>query len=106
MDKKKSAPPPRNNGSVIKALAIMDVLKRNFFHGFSPGELSKATGYCASDITRYTQTLEAAGWVERITETGRLRPSARFAQYALEIMRAMDAAKEQMEQLNHRLHRN
>ena len=95
----------KDNGSVIKALAILDVLFRNFFHGYAASELAEATGFSRSDITRYVQTLESAGWVERIAETNRIRVSHKLGQKAVQIMRALDAAAQRVEESKQRLTR-
>ena len=68
-----------------KVLSVLRVLERNFAHGFSAGELSEATGLSASDITRFVNTLEQAGYAERIPETNRIRPSIRYAQVCVQI---------------------
>lgn len=87
----------QDNKSAGKVLAVLDVLLRNFAHGFSPGELAKETGYSASDITRYVSTLESAGFAERITETGRIRPSHRLAQKALQILNSLNEAESRIQ---------
>lgn len=87
----------QDNKSAGKVLAVLDVLLRNFAHGFSPGELAKETGYSASDITRYVGTLESAGFAERITETGRIRPSHRLAQKALQILNSLNEAESRIQ---------
>lgn len=79
--------------SAEKVLAVLDVLMRNFAHGFTPGDLAKATGVAAPDITRYVATLEKAGFAERIPETGRIRPSHRLAQHAFQIMNSLNQAE-------------
>ncbi len=89
--------------SAGKVLAVLDVLLRNFAHGFSPTELVKETGFGASDITRYVGTLVTAGFAERIQETGRIRPSHRFARSAVQIMRSMEAMDEQIQQSKSRI---
>jgi len=87
----------RPTESALKVLAVLDVLFRNFVHGFSPGELADSTGFSPSDITRYVKTLEVAGFAERIPETGRIRPSHRLAQRAVQIMQSLDSAKERID---------
>ena len=83
----------QDSKSAAKVLAVLDVLLRNFAHGFSPAELVKETGYSSSDITRYVKTLEETGYAERITETNRIRPSHRLARYGLQIMSSLEAAE-------------
>ena len=91
------------NQSTTKALALMDVLFNHFAHGLTPTDLAQATGMSASDITRYVATLEAAGWAERIQETGRIRPSVRVAQKAMAVLRSMDSARQRLEEIQARL---
>jgi DNA-binding IclR family transcriptional regulator len=79
--------------SAVKVLAVLNVLFRNFAYGFSNKELATQTGIPASDITRYVNTLELAGFAERIPETGRIRVSHRTAQMAVQVMRALDEAE-------------
>lgn len=93
----------QENKSAGKVLNVLTVLIRNFAYGFSPTELTKATGYSASDITRYVQTLEQAGFAERIQETGRIRPSHKFAQAAIQIMNSVNEADRKLSETKNRL---
>lgn len=90
--------------SAAKVLGVLDVLLRNFAHGFSPTELSRETGLAPSDITRYVAVLEQAGFAERIQETNRIRPSHRHARFAIQIMRSLDAADQQLAETKSRLY--
>ncbi len=96
----------QDNKSAAKVLAVLDVLSNNFFHGYASSELAQATGYSASDITRYVNTLVNAGFAERIPETGRIRPSVRFANKSIQIMNALNQAESQVEQLKNRINRS
>lgn len=89
--------------SALKVLVVLDVLYRNFAHGFSSGELTKETGFSAPDITRYVQTLEKAGFAERIPETHRIRPSMRHARFAIQVMNSLQAAEQRMTEIKGRL---
>ena len=89
--------------SAGKVLEVLNVLLGHFAHGLTPTDLVKATGLSASNITRYVATLEAAGFAERIPETGRIRPSTRLAQHAVGILRSLDAAKQRVDEIVHRL---
>jgi len=91
--------------SALKVLAVLDVLLRNFAHGFSPTELARETGYSASDITRYVATLEKAGFAERIPETGRIRPNHRIAQQAVQILKSLEGAANRIQESQNRLNR-
>jgi DNA-binding IclR family transcriptional regulator len=95
----------QDNKSAGKVLRVLDVLLRNFTHGFSNGELVKETGYSASDICRYVSTLESAGFAERIPETSRIRPSHRLAQHAVQILKSLESAKERIKESQERLNR-
>ena len=97
--------PVSANNSVLKACKIMDVLFRNFFHGYSASELADTTGLGRSDITRYVQSLVAAGWAERIPETGRIRPSHKVAQSAVQVMNELESAEARVNESKQRLTR-
>ena len=89
--------------SAGKVLEVLNVLLGHFAHGLTPTDLVKATGLSASNITRYVATLEEKGFAERIPETGRIRPSTRLAQHAVGILRSLDAAKQRVDEIVHRL---
>lgn len=89
--------------SAGKVLEVLNVLLGHFAHGLTPSELVKATGLSPSNITRYVATLEAAGFAERIPETGRIRPSVRHAQHAVAILRSLDSAKQRIDEIQNRL---
>lgn len=92
--------------SALKVLEVLNVLLRNFAYGYSPTELAKETGFGASDITRYVNTLETAGFAERIQETGRIRPSHRLAQKGLQIWQSLESAQQKLDETKSRLLRN
>ena len=96
----------QDSKSAAKVLTVLDVLLRNFAHGFSPSELVQATGFSGSDITRYVQTLEQAGYAERISETNRIRPSHRFARYGVQIMHSLESAEAKFSESKNRLLKN
>ena len=89
--------------SAGKVLDVLNVLLGHFAHGLTPTDLVKATGLSASNITRYVATLEAAGFAERIPETGRIRPSSRLAQHAVSILRSLDSARQRIDEMTNRL---
>ncbi|MEC4750031.1 helix-turn-helix domain-containing protein [Methylomicrobium sp. Wu6] len=91
--------------STLKVLAVMKVLTRNMAHGFSSSELARETGLSASDITRYVNTLENAGFAERIAETGRIRPSIWFAKSSLAMLHSIDQAQERLGEIKQRMNR-
>lgn len=93
----------RMHNSGVKMFKVLDVLTRNFFHGFSPTEISKETGYSLSAINGYVNTLVEAGYAERIQETGRIRPSTRYAKQAVQILHALETAQAQVSQIKSRL---
>ncbi|MDR1710018.1 MAG: MarR family transcriptional regulator [Candidatus Accumulibacter sp.] len=93
----------RINRAATKVLDVLNVLLGHFAHGLTPTELAKATGLSASNITRYVTTLEAAGFAERIPETGRVRPSHRLAQHAVSILQSLDAARARLDESINRL---
>lgn len=98
-----AAEPKGTSQSAGKVLDVLNVLLGHFAHGLTPTELAKATGLEPSSITRYVATLEEKGFAERIPETGRIRPSVRLAQHAVGILRSLDAAKQRVDEIVHRL---
>lgn len=98
-----AAEPKGTSQSAGKVLDVLNVLLGHFAHGLTPTELAKATGLEPSSITRYVATLEEKGFAERIPETGRIRPSTRLAQHAVGILRSLDAAKQRVDEIVHRL---
>lgn len=94
---------PKTSQSAGKVLDVLNVLLGHFAHGLTPTELAKATNLEPSAITRYVATLEEKGFAERIPETGRIRPSSRLAQHAVGILRSLDAAKQRIDEITHRL---
>ncbi len=98
-----AAEPKGTSQSAGKVLDVLNVLLGNFAHGLTPTDLVKATGLSASNITRYVATLEAAGFAERIPETGRIRPSSRLAQHAVSILRSLDSARQRIDEMTNRL---
>lgn len=96
----------RMSNSAVKVFKVLDVLTRNFFHGFSPTEIATETGYSLSSINGYVNTLIEAGYAERIQETSRVRPSQRFARAAVQIMNALQTAEQQVAGLQQRLNRD
>lgn len=83
--------------SAEKVLDVLNVLLKNFAVGFTNGELAKATGLSASNITRYVAVLESAGFAERIPETDRIRPSHNLAKQAISILTSLDEAKQRLD---------
>lgn len=98
-----TAEPKGTSQSAGKVLNILNVLLGHFAHGLTPTELAKATGLEPSSITRYIATLEAAGFAERVPETGRIRPSSRLAQHAVSILRSLDSARQRIDEMTNRL---
>jgi len=98
-----AAEPKGTSQSAGKVLDVLNVLLGHFAHGLTPTELAKATGLEPSSITRYVATLEEKGFAERIPETGRIRPSSRLAQHAVGILRSLDAAKQRVDEIVHRI---
>lgn len=94
---------PATSQAAEKTLDVLNALLGHFAHGLTPGDLAKATGIEPASITRYVATLEKKGFVERIPETGRIRPSVRFAQHAISIMRSLDSARARLDEIGTRI---
>ncbi|KMN33098.1 transcriptional regulator [Chromobacterium sp. LK1] len=95
--------PSQTTKSAEKVLEVLTVLLGHFTHGLTPGELAKATDLSPSNITRYVATLEEKGFVERIPETGRIRPSVKLAQHAVSILRGLEVSRQRLDELTSRI---
>ncbi|MCQ8182206.1 helix-turn-helix domain-containing protein [Methylomonas sp. SURF-1] len=97
---------PRMSNSAVKVFKVLDVLNRNYFHGYTPTEIAEETGFNLSAINSYVNTLIEAGYAERIQETGRIRPGlSKFARIAVQILNAMQTAEQQVAGLKQRMNR-
>jgi DNA-binding IclR family transcriptional regulator len=94
----------KTNQSAAKVFSVLDVLWRNFANGYTPGELSKATGLPPSGITGYVATLIEAGYAERIPDTDRIRVSVQAARKALQVLNSMDAEERRLSEIKSRLY--
>jgi DNA-binding IclR family transcriptional regulator len=100
-------PTKRNEiASAVKVLAVLDVLSRNFMHGFTQTELARETGFDTTSIHRYVNALISANYAEIIQETGRIRPSIRYAQIAIGILNNVESAAQRVSEIRARLARN
>lgn len=89
--------------SAAKVFAVLDVLFRDFHNGYSPGDLTKATGLTGSDVTRFVNTLLEAGYAERIQETGRIRVSVAAARKAMQVMSSLEHAEGRIKEARSRI---
>jgi DNA-binding IclR family transcriptional regulator len=90
--------------SAGKVLEVLDLLFRgDFSAGMSPGDIGREARLSPSAVTRYVATLEAAGAIERIPETGRIRPSVRWAQHATSVLRSLESAARRAQELTARV---
>ena len=92
------------NQCAAKVFTVLDVLWRNFANGYTPGELSKATGLSPSNITHYVNTLEQAGYAERIPATGRISISVSAARKALQVMQSIESEENRLSEIKGRLY--
>lgn len=89
--------------SAAKVFTVLDVLFRDFQHGYTSGDLIKATGLSGSDITRFVNTLLEAGYAERIHETNRIRVSIAAARKAMQVMQSLDSAEHRVKETRSRI---
>ena len=87
----------------ITTLRILDVLLNNFAHGLTNGEVAKAAGISPSQAVHHVAALEAAGFAERVPETGRIRPSVRIAQKSTQIFRSLADAQQRIGEISNRI---
>ena len=89
--------------ALARGLRLMDVMWESFAVGMSSGEVAKAAKESPSYATRALQTLAAAGWVERVPETERWRPSVRAARRLAAVNRDMDRQDHRLTELRARV---
>ena len=95
--------PTGTTKAAVKVLDVLNVLMGHFAHGLAQVDLVKATGYPPPAISRYVAVLVDSGYAERIPETGRIRPSIRFAQLAVGILSDVERAKNRLDEIQARL---
>jgi DNA-binding IclR family transcriptional regulator len=91
--------------SAGKVLDVLDLLTRNFAHGYSPTEISKATGLEPSQVTRYVETLIEKGWAEIIPATRRIRLAHRVALVGIQVIQSLDQESNRIEESRQRITR-
>lgn len=89
--------------SARKVLRVLNLLMRHFTHGLSPTDIARATGLPPHAVTRAVATLGAEGNIERIPETGRIRPSVRYANEAVAILAEIDRHQQRLGEIRARL---
>lgn len=87
----------------VTTLRILNLLLRHFAHGLTPSDISKGLNISPSLVTGHVNALEAEGFAERVPETGRIRPSVRLAQSAVQIMKSLDDARTRADELLRRM---
>ena len=91
--------------SALKVLKIIPVLAGHEFTGKTPGEIATAIGVGAASVGHYLVTLEAAGFAERIPDTGNWRLGPAPVRIGLAYMRHLDAAERKMAEIKNRFTR-
>ncbi len=87
---------------VQRTLDIATLLAGNEFSGVSVTELCAATKLRSDTVVRSLANLVAAGWAEKIPETGRYRLAAKPVQIALAFSTALDRAQSQVDSIRNR----
>ena len=90
--------------SAQKVLDVLNLLMGHFAHGLTLTDLAKASGNPMPTTSRYVDALESRGFAERIPETGRIRPSRRFAQMAVGILTDIERAQTRLDEIKTSLH--
>ena len=97
------APADPSIESLARGLRLMDVLWESFAVGMTSGEVAKAAKESPSYATRALQTLHQSGWVEKVPETERWRPSVRAARRLAAVQRDMDRQDQRLSELRARV---
>jgi len=89
------------NDAQQRVLKTLMLLTGHEVQGLSPGEVAKAIGTSASNVTRDLANLKEAGLAETL-ESGRWRVTPRFGQAALRILNALGEARSRVEEVHQR----
>lgn len=81
--------------SLARGLRLLDAMWAGFALGMTPGEVAEAAKESPSYATRALRTFAAVGWVERIPETKRWRPTVRLVRHLQTVRLAMERAQAQ-----------
>jgi DNA-binding IclR family transcriptional regulator len=95
------ARPPQASLTTLKVLRL---LEKHFAYGLANKDIAEGAGISQSQAIHHVAALIEAGYAERIPETGRLRPSVRYAQAAVTIMREVDRAAGRFTEIQSRFH--
>lgn len=95
-----SARPPQAS---MTTLRILRLLEKHFAHGLTLSDIARTVGIGASVAIHHVAALEAEGYAERIPETGRIRPSVRYAQAAVQVMRSLEDSRTRSDELMRRI---
>lgn len=86
-----------------RILKVALALAGQEFSGITPGELAKATGISASNVTRDLFNLRSAGLAEEMPDAqGRWRLGPKLVQVALGYMRCRDTAEARLKEMGQR----
>lgn len=92
--------------SALRVLQIIPILAGHEFIGKTPGEIAKATGSSPSQVGHYLVTLEAAGFAERVPDTGNWRLGPALPRIGLAFMRHLSAQEQKLAEITNRFTRD
>jgi DNA-binding IclR family transcriptional regulator len=87
---------------VQRTLDIAMLLAGNEFAGVAVSEICAATKLRSDTVVRSLANLVAAGWAEKIPETGRYRLSAKPVQVAVAFTEALQRAESRLVEITNR----
>lgn len=85
-----------------RILRVLMALAGNEFHGLAPSEIAKGLQILPSTVTRDIQNLLAAGFAEKIEDTGRWRLGPKLVQVALAFSTELQRARSQVDGITNR----
>lgn len=93
------------SGQLAKVTTILRLLFANGATGLAPTEIAKGANLSGSYVTQQLAQMANVGLVEEVGETGRWRPSVRWAQMAVGLMTSIQRETDSLNEYAQRITR-
>jgi DNA-binding IclR family transcriptional regulator len=91
-----------SNAAQERGYAVLLALAGHEFQGVAPGEIAKALGVSASNVTRDLRVLQKMGLAEPLADTGLWRLGPKIVQISHAFTMNFDRARRRLEEVHQR----